>query len=269
VVQELRRWIPDHEIVAITRAPEAVTGPVEGRLGDYDRPETLASAYAGLDRLLLIPGADLRPGVHATQITAAVDAAVEANVGHIFLLSATGTRVRAEPAIGAGYWAGEHRLLRSDAKAWTILRMNFFAETFAEQGAMAAGIGHIPGFAENKAGFVSREDVALACAGALASDNHAGAIYNLSGPDRVSGAERAAFLSKATGKPIAFQVLTEEQLRSAMGQAGLPPFIVDAIVSMQEAQAEGAYDVVGGDLEKLAGRPPRSLQSVLSEKASS
>lgn len=269
VVHELRRRIPDHEIVAITRAPEAVTGPVEGRFGDYDRPETLASAYTGLDRLLLIPSADLRPGVHATQITAAVDAAVEANVGHIFLLSATGTRVRAEPAIGAGYWAGEHRLLRSDAKAWTILRMNFFAETFAEQGAMAAGIGHIPGFAENKVAFVSREDVAIACAGALVSANHAGAIYNLSGPDRVSGAERAALLSKATGKPIVFQVLTEEQLRGAMGQAGLPPFIVDAIVSMQEAQAEGAYDVVSGDLEKLAGRSPRSLQSVLSEKAPS
>jgi NAD(P)H dehydrogenase (quinone) len=180
VVQELRRRVCDHEIVAITRAPEAVTGLVEGRLGDYDRPETLANAYSGLDRLLLIPSADLRTGVHATQITAAVDAAVEANVSHIFLLLATGTRVRAEPAIGAGYWAGEHRLLQSAAKAWTILRMNFFAETFAEQGAMAAGIGHIPGFAENKVAFVSREDVAFACAGALVSDNHAGAIYNLS-----------------------------------------------------------------------------------------
>jgi NAD(P)H dehydrogenase (quinone) len=134
VVQGLRRRVPDHEIVAITRAPEAVTGLVEGRFGDYDRPETLASAYAGLDRLLLIPSADLRSGVHATQITAAVDAAVEANVGHIFLLSATDTRVRAEPAIGAGYWAGEHRLLRSGAKAWTVLRMNFFAETLRRTG---------------------------------------------------------------------------------------------------------------------------------------
>ena len=56
-----------HEIVGISRSPERVTAPVTGRLGDYDRPETLAAAYAGLDRLLIIPssemGRDGAPGV--------------------------------------------------------------------------------------------------------------------------------------------------------------------------------------------------------------
>ena len=28
---------------------------MEGRLGDYDRPATLAEAYAGLDRVVFIP----------------------------------------------------------------------------------------------------------------------------------------------------------------------------------------------------------------------
>ncbi len=267
VVRELGARGAGHEIVAITRAPEALEGDVEARLGDYDRPETLMAAYAGLDRLLLIPSADLRPGVHAAQIIAAVDAAAAAGVGHVFLLSATGTRDRAEPAIGAGYWAGEHRLLRSAVKAWTMLRMNFFAETFAEQADMAAAIGHVPGFAENRVAFVSREDVAAACAGALATEGHVGATYNLCGPDRVTGAERAALLSRAAGKPITFEVLTEDQLRAAMGQAGLPPFIVDAVASMQTAQADGAYDVVSGDVERLSGQPPRPLQAVLAQAA--
>ena len=78
VLAELRRRGPMHELVAITRSPEAVAAPAEGRLGDYDRPETLAAAYAGLDRLLLIPSADLRPGVRGAQAVAAVDAAVAA-----------------------------------------------------------------------------------------------------------------------------------------------------------------------------------------------
>lgn len=263
VVAELLHRAPGHEIVAITRAPDEVGAPVQGRLGDYDRPETLAQAYAGLDRLLLIPSPDLRPGVRSAQAAAAVDAAVAAGVGHVFLLSATGTREKAEPAMGAAYWTGEHRLLTSAAKAWTVLRMNYFSETLAEQAGMAATTGHVPGFAENRVAFVSRDDVAAACAGALSTDGHVGATYNLSGPERVTGAERAALLAGFTGQPVGYAVMTEEQLRSAMSGAGLPPFVIDAVASMQAAQAEGAYDIVTGDVERLAARPPRSLGEVL------
>ncbi|MGM4903347.1 NAD(P)H-binding protein [Tardiphaga sp. 866_E4_N2_1] len=252
-----------HDIVAITREPGRVPVPMEARLGDYDRPETLANAYAGLDRLLIIPGADLRPGVRSAQVVAAVEAAVAAGVGHVFQLSATATREKAEPAMGAAYWAGERHLLTSAAKAWTILRMNYFAETFAEQAGMAAGTGHIPGFAENRVAFVSRDDVAAACAGALAGRGEVGATYNLTGPDRVTGAERAALLAEFTGHPIDYLVLTEAHLRDAMRAAGLPSFVIDAVASMQVAQAEGVYDIVTGDVERLAGHAPRSLSDVL------
>lgn len=253
----------DHEIVAITREPGKLAAPVEARLGDYDRTETLSAAYVGLDRLLLIPSPDLRPGVRSAQSVAAVDAAVAAGVGHIVLLSATGTREKAEPAMGAAYWAGEQRLIRSAARAWTILRVNYFAETLAEQAAMAASTGHVPGVAENRVGFVSRDDVALACAAVLASGGHVGATYNLTGPDRVTGAERAELLAKFTDRPVAYAVMTEQRLRDAMAGAGMPPFVIDAVASMQVAQAEGAYDIVTGDIERLTGRAPRSLRDVL------
>jgi nucleoside-diphosphate-sugar epimerase len=48
VVSELLKRASGHEVVAITRAPETVSGPVQGRFGDYDRPESLAEAYADL-----------------------------------------------------------------------------------------------------------------------------------------------------------------------------------------------------------------------------
>lgn len=187
VVGELQRRSPEHRVVAITRSPDHFGHPVEARTGDYDRPDTLARAYAGLDRLLLIPGADLQPGVRGRQIVAAVDAAAAAGVPHVFLLSATGTRKKAEPAMGAAYWDGENRLVHSQVKDWTILRMNYFAETLAQEAQMAAATGVLPGFAENKVAYVSRADVALACAGALATDGHQGATYNLCGPASVTG----------------------------------------------------------------------------------
>lgn len=251
-----------HQIVAISRTPQEGPG-YSGRPGDYDVPETLSSAYDGLDRLLIIPSADLRPGVRSQQAVAAVDAAVAAGVKHVFLLSAVGTREKKDPAMGAAYWLGEQRLLKSSVTAWTILRMNYFSETLAQEAQMALGAGVLTGLAENKVAFVSREDVAACLAGALVTEDHVGAIYNLTGSVSISGNERAQAISKAAGKPVQFAVINEEQLRGGLAQAGLPAFIGDAIVSMQAAQADGAYDIVTGDVERLSGRPPIPLASVL------
>jgi nucleoside-diphosphate-sugar epimerase len=39
VVSELLQRHGGHEVVAITRTPENVSGPAQGRFGDYNRPE--------------------------------------------------------------------------------------------------------------------------------------------------------------------------------------------------------------------------------------
>jgi uncharacterized protein YbjT (DUF2867 family) len=58
VVSELLQRPGGHEVVAITRTPETVPAPAQRRFGDYDRPDSLREAYAGLDRLLIISSAD-------------------------------------------------------------------------------------------------------------------------------------------------------------------------------------------------------------------
>src|SRR5687767_13418912 len=75
VLRELAQRAKGHEIVAISRTPDTAGAGVEARRGDYDQPETLASAYAGLDRLLLIPSSDMQPGKRGAQNVAAIDAA--------------------------------------------------------------------------------------------------------------------------------------------------------------------------------------------------
>src|ERR1700752_1915926 len=90
VVSELLQRAGGHELVAITRTPETVSGPAQGRFGDYDRPESLAQAYAGLDRLLIIPTLDA--GKRGAQNVAAIDGAVTAAVKHIVFMSAADAR---------------------------------------------------------------------------------------------------------------------------------------------------------------------------------
>jgi len=262
VVSELLLRGGGHEIVAITRTPEAGSGPAQRRFGDYGRPESLAEAYAGLDRLLLITTLDPEPGKRGAQNVAAIDAAVKARVKHVVFMSAVGTRQEEEPARGASYWRGEQHLIAT-APAWTILRMNFYAEAFVQQAQASLGQGVLTGLAENRVAFVARADVAAAAAGILIGDGHAGAIYNATGPERLSGAERAGLIAAITGRPLAFRVITEEQLRAALSQAAVPAGAVNIVVGIQASFAAGAFDIVTGDVERLGGRSPRPLRDVL------
>ncbi len=262
VLAELKARGAGHDVVGISRTPESVPSPAQGRPGDYDHAETLVQAYRGLDRLLIIPSADLRPGVRGRQFAAAIDAAVRAGVPHIILVSAAGTREAAEPSLGAAYWAGEQHLIRT-APRWTILRMNYYAESFAQQAPLFVGSGLLPGLGENRVAFVSRDDVAAAAAGILLGEGHVGAIYNATGPVALTGAQRAAAVAELSGRPLRFVVSDEAPLRQGMAQAGLPEGLVNAVIDIEKSFVAGAFDVVTGDVARLAGREPRALRDVL------
>ena len=103
----------------------------------------------------------------------------------------------------------------------------------------------------------------LVTAGILIGEDHAGAIYNATGARTYTGAERAALLSELLGTKLGFVTLPSETLRAGMTGAGLPDVVVNAVVGIQHDFVEGAFDIVTGDVEKLAGRPPRDLRDAL------
>jgi NAD(P)H dehydrogenase (quinone) len=54
-------------------------------------------------------------------------------------------------------------------------------------------------------------------------------------------------------------------MRAGLMHANLPAQVVNTVISIQMSFAEGAFDVVTGDVERLAGRPPNPLRDVLAE----
>jgi NAD(P)H dehydrogenase (quinone) len=256
-----------HQVVAISHSPEGAAGSVDARKGDYDQPETLSAAYAGLDRLVLIPSADLRPGVRGTQLRAAIDAAVKAGVGHIFLLSAAGTREAVIPTLGESYWTGEQHLIRN-APHWTILRMNYYAESMVDEIMMSKDRGVLAGLGDDRVAYVSRNDVAAATAGALVGEGHAGAIYNLTGPAVIPARELASIASEALGTTLNALAITEDQLRGGLAQAGLPDFVVNAIVDIKKTFVDGHFDILTSDVVRLSGRTPKSFADVIAASKS-
>jgi NAD(P)H dehydrogenase (quinone) len=251
-----------HSLVGISRSPERSPAPIEGRRGDYDEPASLVSAYKGLDRLLLIPSADLRPGVRGGQLAAAIDAAEQAGVSHAVLMSAAGTKEALENSIGGAYWTGEQHLIRT-APHWTILRMNYYAESMAEEIQVSLGMNVLTGLGDERVAYVSRDDLAAAAAGVLLGDGHAGAIYNGTGPAIVNGPDKATIVSEILGEPLSYAVITEEQLRAGLSQAGLPPFVVAAVVEIKTTFVQRSFDILTTDIERLAGRAPKSFRDVL------
>ena len=263
-VKHLLERASGHSVVAISRSPENINmDGVEARFGDYDQPTSLSEAYKGLDRLLLIPSTSLQPGVRAVQNIAAIDAAVAAGVSHIVLMSAVGVRNVQKPNIVADYFASEQYLMRK-ARQWSILRMSYYAESLIEEAKMSLVHGVLTGITENKVSFVSRDDLAAAAAGLLVGEGHDGAIYTGTGPESLTGAERAEAIAKASGKPLTFITLPAETLQSQFQQAGLPTELITAIVSIQQNFSNGDFDIGTGDIEKLSGRPARNLESILS-----
>ncbi|REE06501.1 NAD(P)H dehydrogenase (quinone) [Paraburkholderia sp. BL27I4N3] len=262
VLAELKVRGGHHSAVGISRTPETVQSPAEGRHGDYDRPDTLTKAYEGVKRLLIIPAADVRPGARGRQFAAAIDAAVNSGVEHIVLISSAATREAEEPEMFAPYWTAEQHLIRT-APRWTILRMNYYAESLAQTASMSLRSGILPGLGESRVAFVSRDDLAAAAAGILLGEGHAGAFYNATGPDAVTGAQRAALMSEMSGKPLHFTVLDEAQLRGGLVQAGIPKEYIDAMIDIEKHFVAGDFNIVTGDVERLAGRRPRSLREVL------
>ena len=264
VKELLERGAGEHSAVAITRTPEKIAiDDVEARFGDYDQPSSLVEAYKGLDRLVLIPSSEVKPGRRSEQFIAAIDAAVEAGVPHIVLISSTGARNAEKSNISYDYYVSEQHLMRK-ANKWSILRMSNYSEFFIMDAQTSLDHGVLTGLTESKVAFVSRDDIGAAAAGLLLGDNHEGSIYNGTGPDRLTGAQRAELVSKAGGKPVSFSTIPVETLQEQLQQAELPAEIINLIVNTQQNFSNGDYDIVTGDIEKLSGRPPRSLESILS-----
>lgn len=260
VVDELLRR-GGHDVVGISRTPSNLSAP-ETRFGDYDQPESLTAAYAGLDRLLIIPTTALAPGQRARQNIAAIDAANRAGVAHIAFMSSSGARARPEPDVWASYFATEQHLMRTAAR-WSVLRMNYYIESFADEARRAFDQGALVGLGESRVAFVSRADLAAAAAGLLAGAGHEGAIYTGTGPRTWSVAERLDLIVRLSGRPLASTVLTPDALRAGLSQSGLPPHVVEVALSIRQGFVDGGFDIVTGDIERLAGRPPQAMEDAL------
>jgi NAD(P)H dehydrogenase (quinone) len=267
VVRHLLQRTSASDIVAITRTPEKLPAfasqGVDVRSGDFNDPAGLAKALNGVERLLLIPGSDLTPNVRPAQHRAAINAAISAGVGHITYVSSIGARTSATDGIMETHFSTEQALIASGSP-WTLLRMSIYAEMLLDGGKQAISTGAYAALQGAPAAYIVRDDLAAAAAGLLTTAGHDGVTYHASGPESLTAAQIAGILSKVGRTNVQFVPITVAQLESGLAGFGLPAVVVDGISRFQQALAAGAFDVVTGDVERLSGRKPESVEDFLS-----
>ncbi|NHC46322.1 NAD(P)H-binding protein [Motilibacter aurantiacus] len=264
VAELLRRGVAPAELVAIARTPAkaadiAALG-VEVREGDYSRPETLAPALAGIDRLLFISGSEA--GRRVAQHANVVAAARTAGVGRIAYTSILKAGATSNP-LAPEHQATEQALRESGIPV-TFLRNGWYLENYTSQLAGYVARGEILGATgTGRVAGAARADYAAAAAAALLADAPDEA-YELGGTP-FTFAELAATVSAETGRDVAYRDVTVPELVAALQAAGLDEGTASFVAAIDAAIAAGELDTDSGDLERLLGRPATPLADAVRE----
>jgi NAD(P)H dehydrogenase (quinone) len=257
--------VPAGEVVLVTRRPDALADVADAgatvRHGDFDQPDSLPAAFAGVDRLLLI-SADVL-GNRVAQHTAAIDAAAQAGVGHVLYTSGLNAGSALPLVVSHDHGATEEAI-RARGLRWTALRNGLYAESQVAAVARAVASGHlVHNNGDGATAYVSRDDCAAAAAAALTGDGHEDRVYDITGPELVTQAQVAALASEITGRPVEPVAIDDEEATLGLMAVGLPADTAKAIASFGTAIREGVLEVLSTHVEDLTGRPPRSLREVL------
>ncbi|MEU9047102.1 MULTISPECIES: NAD(P)H-binding protein [unclassified Kitasatospora] len=254
----LERLAGREGVVAGSRTPEKVPGGTPARLVDFDRPDTLAEAFAGVRTLLLISAGAAEDDVVIARHGAAIEAAEQAGVEQVVYTSLSGDGDHLPFAL-AHRWT-ERRLRESASLRWTVLRNGLYAELLAAvaapgpDGVITAPLG------DGKLAAVARADLAEAAVNvALAPEEHTGRRYELVGERALGGAE----VAEALGAEYRPGRLAEA--RTAVAASDALDFQVPMVVATYSAIAHGFLAGPGGpgDLATLLGRPPRPALEVI------
>lgn len=182
--------------------------------GDLKAPESLA--FDGADALFLV-----WPFASTDGLEAVLKLAAE-HVSRVVYLSSAALR---------DFERDAERLIERSGLEWTFLRPHTFAANalrWAEP-IRAGGVVREP-YAQAAMSLVHERDIAEAAVRALTQDGHAGAAYELAGPDSLTQAEQVRIIGEVLGRKIRLEEVTPAVGREQMLAKGWPPGVVDDVL---------------------------------------
>jgi NAD(P)H dehydrogenase (quinone) len=245
--------------VALARNPaKAADLGAEVRAFDYTAPDP--AALKGIDTLVLISSNDFtdRAGQHRKAIAAAKTAGVSR------ILYTSILKGDASPMILAQDHIATEAAIRASGIPATILRNGWYTENYT--GALGAAVAHgaiIGAAGEGRVNSAARKDYAEAIAVTALDATHTGKTYELAGDTAHTGADLAAEVAKASGKPVAYVSLPEADYAAALTGFGLPEGFARVLADSDAWAGQGALSDESRTLSRLIGRPTTPIAETI------
>lgn len=265
VAEGLLQRVAPSDVVLLTRDPARLADLAERgadvRAADFGDPSTLAAAFAGVDRLLLI-STDV-VGARLEGHLAAIDAARAAGVRHVAYTSVP-EPVGANPAAVVPDHAATEEALRASGLAWTMLRNNLYADMQGASLAPAEATGRlVTNVGDGAAAYVARADCAAVAVGVLTGEGHEGQVYDVTGPHAWTAAELAELAARRAGREVEVVDVDDDAYAAGLVQAGVPEPLAPLLVSFGTSTRQGHLARVTDVVARVGGVEPTSLESVI------
>nr|WP_305784059.1 NAD(P)H-binding protein [Actinoplanes lichenis] len=247
----LRERVPADRLVAVVREPRRATGlGVAVRLGDYDRPDTLRTAFAGVSRLLFVSSPELDPARRTEQHRAVVAAAVAAGVQGLVYTSFLDI-----PPLSGAHLATEDAIAASGIP-FTVLRNPFYSEAFLP--------GPVPSAASAPGASTPGDSTPGASAPASLVYATAGRPLNTAARSDLAEAAALALLGTQTGRTwtLTGPHWTHPDLAAELGIDAREGEVPGPMGMLHGLARAGLLTTQTPDLAELLGRPPLTMAEV-------
>lgn len=235
--------------------PETVDLPgVTPTLLDWDDPSTWSPAVDGVDAIYLVRSD--RPD--APEVVRRFLDVVPDDMKVVLL-----SERRAED-FGPDGWAPRvEEAVTGSGRPWVVLRPGWFAQVFTDERfyrdvAVAGGqLSFASGGAD--VAWIDARDIADVATAALLTSRHDGELLELTGPEGLSLARTAEILSRHAATPVEHvEISVDEAAADASG------FERELLGITFERLGRGSFADVTGEVERVTGRPARTLDEALS-----
>jgi NAD(P)H dehydrogenase (quinone) len=259
VVEGLLGKVPAAQIVAAVRDPARVphfaARGVQVRRADYEDAASLDGALAGAERVLLVSATEF--GKRLPQHRAVIDAARRAGVKLLAYTSIL--HADSSPLSLAGEHAATEAAIRDSGLPYAFLRNGWYQENYQNAVAGAAQRGEMIGSAgEGRVSAAARADYAAAAVAVLTAEAPQ-SVYELAGSESFTMAQLAAEVARQAGRPVAYHNMPPADYAAVLSSVGVPAPWPDLLADSDAGAALGGLFDDGKVLERLIGRPTRSL----------
>ncbi|MEU4547133.1 NAD(P)H-binding protein [Nonomuraea dietziae] len=244
--------------------------------GSITRPLEYAEVFAGVDGVFLA-------GAVPTTVRDALEAAQNAGVRRIVVLSSHGPEYEEAYPPETWFWLAIERAVERSGMEWTHIRPSAVMGAMIEGTYPATGSdwpetisgervvreafldgGHYP--------FIHEDDLAAVALAALRADGYAGAVLEAVGPP-ISTRSRVASIARAIGGDIAAVEVKPDDSRANWRRHGWPDSGIDVTLYALEEYGARLAELTQWTLDQrpavreIIGRPPRGFDDWAVENA--